>query len=67
MGRVAAGAIARKALKEICGMEIIGHVKQVGKIVATEFHPEVIEQNPVRAADLKAAKQMEEVMKCGCW
>tara|TARA_R110002050_G_C8796957_1_gene502526 strand:+ start:577 stop:765 length:189 start_codon:yes stop_codon:yes gene_type:complete len=44
-------------------MEIIGHVKQVGKIVSTEFHPEVIEQNPVRAADLKAAKQMEEVTR----
>jgi len=62
VGRVAAGAIAMKALNEICGMKVIGHVKQVGTVRSEIFDPDVIEKNPVRAADLDAAKKMEDVI-----
>lgn len=60
LARVAAGAIAKKVLKQICGMEIIGHVISVGPVRAETFDSSVIEQNPVRCADLEAAKKMEE-------
>jgi len=60
LARVAAGAIAKKALKLICNVEIIGHVLSVGPIRAETFDSSVIEQNPVRCADLIAAKKMEE-------
>ena len=65
IGHVIGGAIAKKLLKTQ-NIEIISHVTQIGdiKAEAQDFNSikENIEKNPVRCADLKAAKQMEELI-----
>jgi chorismate synthase len=62
IGRVAAGAIAKKFLREKFGVEILAYVKQVQKI-ATEIAPETvkaeqIESNIVRCPDAAVAEEM---------
>jgi len=57
IGRVAAGAIAKKLLSERYGVEVLAYVKQVQKLVA-EVEPEKvrtrdIESNIVRCPDAK--------------
>ncbi|HZL43075.1 MAG TPA: chorismate synthase [Verrucomicrobiae bacterium] len=62
VGRVAAGAIARKLLKERFGVEILAYVKQVQNIAATIDIEKVkaagIESNLVRCPDRAAAVKM---------
>ncbi len=66
IGRVAAGAIAKKLL-QTKGIEIISHVAKLGGIKANV--PDIqamkgnIEENPIRCADPKAAKEMLEMVK----
>src|SRR3974390_822296 len=48
IGRVAAGAIARKLLRERFGVEVLAYVKQVQRIVAA------VDPEKVRAADVEA-------------
>src|SRR5580698_3128965 len=60
IGRVAAGAIAKKILREKFGVEEIAYVKQVQKISA-EINPDrvkfsEVESNIVRCPDAKAAE-----------
>ncbi|MHC1636435.1 MAG: chorismate synthase [Candidatus Methanospirareceae archaeon] len=66
VARVAAGAIAKKILAKH-GIEIIGHVVEIGGIRAKKMGIEEIrgnvERNAVRCADLEAAKRMEERIK----
>ena len=62
IGRVAAGAIAKKFLRYQFGVEIVACVVQVGEIVA-QVDPErltleEVEKNPVRCPDSQAAEQM---------
>ncbi|HLX68327.1 MAG TPA: chorismate synthase [Verrucomicrobiae bacterium] len=62
IGRVAAGAIAKKLLRERYGVEVLAFVKQVQKISA-EIDPEKvkfadIESNIVRCPDATAADKM---------
>jgi chorismate synthase len=62
IGRVAAGAIAKKILRERYGVETLAYVKQVQRIAA-EVNPEKvkvrdIEANIVRCPDQKAAARM---------
>lgn len=62
IGRVAAGAVAKKILREQFGVEMLAYVKQVQRIVA-EVNPDKvrakeIEANPVRCPDRKAAARM---------
>lgn len=64
VARVAAGAIAKKALREGCGVEIVGFVSQVEDIVAsidsaTVTHGDV-EATIVRCPDRAAAERMIE-------
>jgi chorismate synthase len=64
VGRVAAGAIAKKLLSSR-GIEILGHtIEAAGVAVGREVKPgeirKNVERNPIRCADLKVAKQMEE-------
>jgi len=64
IGRVAAGAIAKKLLSEK-GIEILGHTKEaagiaVGREISHDKIRENIEKNPMRCADLKVAKEMEK-------
>ncbi|HXS69569.1 MAG TPA: chorismate synthase [Candidatus Polarisedimenticolia bacterium] len=62
IGRVAAGAIAKKLLRERYGVEVLAFVKQVQKISA-EIDPEKVkfadvESNIVRCPDSTAAEKM---------
>ena len=61
--RVAAGAVAKKLLREWYGVGIVGYVKQVGSIAADVPNPEAVtleqvEANIVRCPDPRAAEQM---------
>lgn len=65
IGHVIGGAIAKKLLKTK-NIEIISHVTQIGDIKAEPLSfdeiKENIEKNPIRCADLKAAKEMEDLI-----
>lgn len=62
IGRVAAGAIAKKILKEQFGVEVLAYVKQVQKLTAQIDHERVtmkqVESNIVRCPDAKMAEKM---------
>jgi chorismate synthase len=62
IGRVAAGAIARKILRERYGVEVLAYIKQVQRIVANVNPEKVklrdIEANIVRCPDHAAAEKM---------
>ena len=73
IGRVAAGAIAKKILRERFGVEVLAYVKQVRDLVAS-VNPERVklkdvESNIVRCPDPAIADQMieliEEMRKAG--
>ncbi len=61
-GRVAAGAVARKILK-MKGVTITAYTVKAAGIECAEKDFDVIERNPVRACDLKAAERMVERIK----
>lgn len=67
LARVAAGAIAKKYLKEKLGIEILSYVQQVGDITTDIDYKEVsisdIESNIVRCPDEKTAKKMIELIE----
>jgi len=67
IGRVAAGAIARKILREQYGVEILAYVKQVQQITAEvdleKIRLKDIESNIVRCPDAKAAEKMIELIE----
>jgi chorismate synthase len=62
VGRVAAGAIAKKLLRQRYGVEVLAYVQQVQRIVATVDPEKVrakdIESNIVRCPDPAAAQRM---------
>ena len=57
VGRVAAGAIAKKLLARN-KIKIIGFTRQVGKLIAKEIDYGEIEKNIVRCPDVKIAEKM---------
>ena len=64
IGRVAAGAIAKKILQQVAGVEIVGYVKRINDIEA-EVDPnsvtlEQVESNIVRCPNAKCAETMIE-------
>lgn len=59
VSRVAAGAIAKKLL-EYRKCTVVAHTKEIYGIKAKTFDESVIEKNPVRCADAKAAVIMEK-------
>lgn len=66
--RVAAGAVARKLLRERWGVEVVGYVKQVGSVVARIEDPasvtlEAVESTIVRCPDSAAATAMIELIE----
>ena len=73
IGRVAAGAIAKKILHQVAGVEIIGYVKRIktleGVIDPETVTLEQVESNIVRCPDQSAADRMialiEQVRKEG--
>jgi chorismate synthase len=67
LARVAAGAVAKKYLKQHLNIEILSFVEQVGDIRATINHQTVtlpqIEDNQVRCPDASCARQMSELIE----
>ncbi len=67
LARVAAGAIAKKFLKEKLGIEFLAYVEQVGEI-KTEINfnkvtSEQIESNIIRCPDVEVAKKMIKLIE----
>ena len=62
IGRVAAGAIAKKILRQVAGVEVISYVKRIQDIEGTidpdAVNLEQVESNIVRCPDPAAAEQM---------
>lgn len=62
VGRVAAGAIAKKIL-QTKGIKIRGYTKQIGDIKASVIDTDEIEKNDVRCPDKNAARKMLEKIR----
>ncbi|MDH5599808.1 MAG: chorismate synthase [Gammaproteobacteria bacterium] len=60
--RVAAGAIAKKYLKETCGIEIHGYMAQLGPIKYENFDWNEVENNPFFFPDAAKVKELEDYM-----
>ncbi|MEB3826389.1 chorismate synthase [Phormidium sp. CCY1219] len=66
IGRVAAGAIAKKILKQVANVEIIGYVRRIQHLEA-DIDPntitlEAVESNMVRCPDAECADRMVELI-----
>ncbi len=66
IGRVAAGAIAKKILKQVAGTEIVGYVKRIkdleGIVDPDTVTLEQVESNIVRCPDPDAAQKMIDLI-----
>ncbi len=67
IGRVAAGAIAKKILRQVANVEIIGYVKRIKDLEAT-IEPntvtlEQVESNIVRCPDAESAARMIDLIE----
>jgi chorismate synthase len=60
--RVAAGAIAKKYLREKCGMQIRAYVSRVGNIRYENFAWEEVDRNPFCFPDASKVSQLEELI-----
>lgn len=67
IGRVAAGAIAKKILRQVAGVDIVAYVKRVKDLEAVVDPATVtmadVEQTIVRCPDLEAADRMIELIE----
>ncbi|MEZ6195100.1 MAG: chorismate synthase [Planctomycetota bacterium] len=61
LARVIAGVIASRLLP--AETRVVAHAQRIGPVVAREFRPETIEDNPVRCADPAAARAMVEELE----
>ena len=61
--RVAAGAIARKYLREHAGITIYGYLAQLGPIVLDPVAPDTVDDNPFFCPDPARVPELEEFMK----
>lgn len=61
--RVAAGAIAKKYLKEKFGIEIVGYLSQLGPIKIEKVDETIINDNPFFCPDADKITEMENYMK----
>lgn len=61
--RVAAGAIAKKYLKQVHGIEITGFLSQLGPIKAEAFDAAQIEQNPFFFPDSGKLEALDQYMR----
>lgn len=60
--RVAAGAIAKKYLKERLGVVIRGHVTQIGTEKAEKLDWDIVNQNPFFCGDIDAIPRFEKLV-----
>lgn len=67
IGRVAAGAIAKKILNQVAGVEIIAYVKRIkdleGMVDPSSVTLEQVESNIVRCPDTESAERMIELIE----
>ena len=67
IGRVAAGAIAKKILKQVAGVEIIAYVKRIKNLEAVVNHDTVtneqVESNIVRCPDSECVEKMIDLIE----
>ncbi|MGG6293223.1 chorismate synthase [Leptolyngbya sp. AN02str] len=67
IGRVAAGAIAKKILKQLAGVEIVAYVKRIkdldSVVEADTVTLEQVESNIVRCPDAEAAERMVDLIE----
>ncbi|MEA5520855.1 chorismate synthase, partial [Limnoraphis robusta] len=67
IGRVAAGAVARKLLAERCGVEVLGWVSQIhtihARVDASKVERSHVEADPTRCPDPEAALEMTEAIE----
>ncbi len=61
--RVAAGAVAKKYLKEKFGIEIKGCVTQIGEVTAEHYNWDVVETNPFFFPDESKLTQLDELLR----
>ncbi|WP_346209307.1 chorismate synthase [Aeromonas salmonicida] len=61
--RVAAGAIAKKYLKQMHGIEVTGFLSQLGPIKAEGFDAAQIEQNPFFFPDAGKLEELDQYMR----
>ena len=61
--RVAAGAIAKKYMKQMHGIEIVGFLSQLGPVKAEAFDQSQIEQNPFFFPDAGKLEALDEYMR----
>lgn len=66
IGRVAAGAVAKKLLAQVAGTEVLAYVNRVRDVESSVDHNtmtmEQIESNPVRCPDPEAAEKMYQAI-----
>jgi chorismate synthase len=60
--RVAAGAIAKKYLRQCCGIEVRGYLAQLGPIKAETVDWSIVESNPFFCPDASKIPELEEYM-----
>ncbi len=67
IGRVAAGAIAKKIIRQVAGVEVIGYVKRIKDLEATvdpsRVSLESVESNIVRCPDAESATRMIDLIE----
>jgi chorismate synthase len=67
IGRVAAGALARKILHQVAGVEIVGYVRRIkdleGMVDPDTVTLEQVESNIVRCPDAAAAERMVDLIE----
>lgn len=61
--RVAAGALAKKVLKSVWGIEIRGYLSQLGPIAIDKVDWDQVEQNPFFCPDVDKVAEMETYMQ----
>lgn len=61
--RVAAGSIAKKYLRERCGIEVRGYLSQLGPIAIDKVDWSIVETNPFFCPDVDKIEAMENFMQ----
>ena len=61
--RVAAGAIAKKYLHQVAGIEVLGYLSQLGPIKAEQVLLDEVENNPFFCPDPDKVPEMEKYMQ----
>lgn len=60
--RVAAGAIAKKYLKEQFDIDIYGYISQIGDVKITQVQPDIINSNPLFCPDPDRLEAMQDLI-----